>query len=72
MNFEKPQSFVGRVLSYLGADQLGSSQSEVNTNEAPNAFAYSLFYVYYDQYTYIRGVLAENALIAIAAIIFAL
>ena len=26
--------------------------------EAPTAFTYSLFYVFYDQYTYIRGVLA--------------
>lgn len=26
--------------------------------EVPNAFTYSLFYVYYDQYTYIRGVLS--------------
>ena len=28
-----------------------------NETEAPIAFCYSLFYVYYDQYTYIRGIL---------------
>ena len=27
-------------------------------DSAGNAFTYSLFYVFYDQYTYIRGVLS--------------
>ena len=40
--------------------------------EAPHAFTYSLFYVYYDQYTYIRGVLSQNVLLGLAAVIFAL
>ena len=31
--------------------------AEVHESEAPTAFSYSLYYVYYDQYTYIRGVL---------------
>lgn len=39
---------------------------------APIAFTYSLFYVYYDQYTYIRGVLAQNALMGVAAVILSL
>mmetsp|Transcript_14935 Transcript_14935/g.10438 ORF Transcript_14935/g.10438 Transcript_14935/m.10438 type:complete len:230 (+) Transcript_14935:2258-2947(+) len=37
--------------------------------EAPIAFCYSLFYVYYDQYTYIRGILFQNVLIGLGAII---
>ena len=36
---------------------------------APTAFAYTAFYVYYDQYTYIRGVLFQNILVAMGAII---
>lgn len=39
---------------------------------APNVFSYSLYYVYYDQYTYISGVFVEDIMIAIAGIIFAL
>lgn len=35
-------------------------------------FAYSLFYVYYDQYTYIRGILAEDTLLAMAAVLLAI
>jgi hypothetical protein len=34
-----------------------SLEAEVHEKEAPIAFTYSLYYVYYDQYTYIRGVL---------------
>lgn len=36
---------------------------------APIDFTYSLYYVYYDQYTYIRGVLFQNVFIGIGAII---
>lgn len=32
-------------------------------------FSYSLYYVYYDQYTYINGVLFQNIFVAIGAII---
>lgn len=39
---------------------------------APISFTYSLFYVFYDQYTYIRGVLAQNALLGVAAVILSL
>jgi hypothetical protein len=34
-----------------------SLKAEVHEDEAPIAFTYSLYYVNYDQYTYIRGVL---------------
>jgi Niemann-Pick C1 protein len=36
------------------------------------AFAYSLFYVYYDQYTYIKGILMEDTLLAIAAVLLSI
>jgi hypothetical protein len=39
---------------------------------APPAFSYSLFYIYYDQYTYISGILAQNSLLGVAAVILAL
>ena len=35
------------------------------------AFPYSLFYVYYDQYLFIRGIFFENILIALASIFLA-
>lgn len=31
-----------------------------------------MFYVFYDQYTYIRGVLSQNALLGVAAVILSL
>jgi len=42
------------ILSNLGITSLFGTRE----TEAPSAFTYSLFYVFYDQYTYIRGVLA--------------
>ena len=35
-------------------------------------FGYSLFYVYYDQYTYIKGILMEDTLLAIGAVLIAI
>jgi len=46
-----------------------SFKAEVHEDEAPIVFTYSLYYVYYDQYTYIRGVLYQNIIIALGAII---
>lgn len=43
--------------------------AEVHEDEAPSVFSYSLYYVYYDQYTYINGVLFQNIFVAIGAII---
>eukprot|EP00826_Nyctotherus_ovalis_P043644 TRINITY_DN4619_c0_g1_i4.p1 TRINITY_DN4619_c0_g1~~TRINITY_DN4619_c0_g1_i4.p1 ORF type:complete len:560 (+),score=182.12 TRINITY_DN4619_c0_g1_i4:107-1786(+) len=34
-------------------------------------FAYSLFYVYFEQYYYIRGILTQNIMLALAAVFFA-
>ncbi len=42
-----------------------------DTDDARQVFAYSLFYVYFEQYHYIRGVLTQNILLAVAAVIFA-
>lgn len=46
-----------------------SLQGEEKETEAPIAYSYSLYYVYYDQYTYIRGVLYQNIAIALGTII---
>ena len=40
-------------------------------DESRQVFAYSLFYVYFEQYYYIRGVLAQNIMLAMAAVLFA-
>lgn len=66
---EKIHSLKDRALNLLGLNPVQLQESET---EAPNAFTYSLFYVFYDQYTYIRGVLAQNALLGTAVVILAL
>lgn len=37
-------------------------------NPSLDAYPYSLFYVYYDQYSYIRSVAIENLLLALAVV----
>jgi len=54
--------------SYIG---LGATDDSDET-EVPTVFCYSLFYVYYDQYTYITGVLAQNIALGMVAIFFAI
>lgn len=49
-----------------------SLKAEEHEDEAPITFTYSLYYVYYDQYTYIRGVLFQNVIIGLGAIIIAM
>ena len=69
LNLEKPTSVVSSLLEIAGFQP----QEMLETiTEAPNAFTYSLFYVYYDQYTYIRGVLSQNTLLGVAAVMFSL
>jgi len=41
------------------------------TFDVEKAYPYSLFYVYYDQYSFIQGVTIENILIALAIIFLA-
>lgn len=65
---EENLGFTGRLARKLG---LQSLLAKTETS-APVAFTYSLFYVFYDQYTYIRGVLAQNALLGVAAVILSL
>lgn len=47
-------------------------KAEVHEDDAPTTFSYSLYYVYYDQYTYIRGVLFQNVFVGIGAIVIAI
>lgn len=65
---EENLGFTSRIARKLG---LQSLLAKTETS-APVAFTYSLFYVFYDQYTYIRGVLAQNALLGVAAVILSL
>eukprot|EP00744_Colponema_vietnamica_P003701 GILI01005628.1.p1 GENE.GILI01005628.1~~GILI01005628.1.p1 ORF type:complete len:950 (-),score=322.34 GILI01005628.1:302-3151(-) len=53
---------------------LGSSDpiiDDLNTSKDRLGFAYSLFYVYYEQYSYIRGVAIQNILLAVGAVFLA-
>lgn len=50
----------------------GIEDEESGSSGVRSVFAYSLFYVYYDQYTYIRGILAEDTLLALAAVLLAI
>ena len=53
-------SLKDRLFSLVGLNpsMLSSSDDVVNSPETlKNAFTYSLYFVYYDQYTYIEGVL---------------
>ena len=60
------------MTDYMGITSPMSMKAESHETEAPIAFTYSLYYVYYDQYTYIRGVLFQNVFIGIGAIIIAM
>ena len=51
---DENKSLISSLSSKLGIQSLFGNKETV----APSAFTYSLFYVFYDQYTYIRGVLA--------------
>jgi Niemann-Pick C1 protein len=42
----------------------------LSQNTSLSAYPYSLFYVYYDQYSYIRSVAIENLLLALAVVFF--
>ena len=46
---------------------LGGSEPNIG-DKASKVFTYSLFYVFYDQYTYIRGVLAQNTMLGLAIV----
>ena len=46
-----------------------SFKGEEHIDQAPIAFTYSMYFVYYDQYTYIRGVLYQNIFVALGAIV---
>lgn len=58
----------GGLLSSLIGQPADLSQYD----KTGNAFTYSLFYVFYDQYTYIRGVMSQNILLGVAAVILAI
>ena len=45
---------------------------DAEEKKAPVVFCYSLYYVYYDQYTYITGVLAQDVLIGLISIFVAI
>lgn len=46
----------------------GTDDLQTELDKSPIVFCYSLFYVYYDQYTYITGILAQNIMLGLVAI----
>jgi len=52
-----PQSYARQMTDRLGLTEPQMLKAEEKESEAPTTFSYSLYYVYYDQYTYINGVL---------------
>ena len=60
---------IGKLKSLI----LGDDDDSGNVNDStPTVFCYSLFYVYYDQYTYITGVLAQDVLLGLVAVFVAI
>jgi len=54
------------------ASVLGKNSADETHDTIPSVFCYSLFYVYYDQYTYITGVLAQDVMLGIIAVFVAI
>ena len=65
----KPENYLEQLTNYVGITEPIVLTAEVHEDEAPTVFSYSLYYVYYDQYTYIRGVLFQNVFVAVGSII---
>lgn len=63
-NYTKTHSPIKWFLEAIGA----KSKDEDEAPDVPSVFCYSLFYVYYDQYTYITGVLSQDVMLGIVAI----
>ena len=58
--------------SLLGLTKTLGDDEDDEDYKVPTVFCYSLFYVYYDQYTYITGVLAQNIALGLIAVFVAI
>ena len=71
------ESLSGPVNSFV-ASLFGSSNPDADAQlvadeqKSPPVYCYSLFYVYYDQYTYITGVLAQNVMLGLIVVFVAI
>lgn len=54
------------------AEAYHTTDVEAEKKKSPVVFCYSLFYVYYDQYTYITGVLAQDVMLGLVFIFVAI
>ena len=61
-----------QMTDYFGLTEPQMLKAQDKETEAPSVFSYSLYYVYYDQYTYINGLLFQNIAIVMGAIIVAM
>ena len=71
-DYKTKTSYFQMLTTAAGITQPSIFAAEEHEDEAPVAFTYSLYYVYYDQYTYIRGVLFQNVFIGIGAIVISM
>lgn len=55
-------------LSYFKMDKFLKDPKKKDGDDVPIVFCYSLFYIYYDQYTYITGVLAQDVAMGIVVV----
>jgi Niemann-Pick C1 protein len=71
LKLSQPRGLMQKLKSFVG---LGSKEQDLIDAEAesPIVFCYSLFYVYYDQYTYITGVLAQDVMMGLIGVFFAI
>ena len=66
------RTMLQQLADFTGITGPQSLAAEVHESEAPITFTYSLYYIYYDQYTYIRGVMFQNVVVALGAIMVAM
>eukprot|EP01138_Halocafeteria_seosinensis_P004784 gb/GECG01004892.1/.p1 GENE.gb/GECG01004892.1/~~gb/GECG01004892.1/.p1 ORF type:complete len:1113 (+),score=109.87 gb/GECG01004892.1/:1-3339(+) len=67
-----PSSLETTAASYAGGDNREHHTQFVKQAPGGTVFPYSLFYVYYEQYNYIRGIALQNFLLALGAVYVAI
>ena len=55
----------------MGPQVFTEDKNPEHPDDAATVFSYSLYYVYYDQYTYITGALCQDILIGLGAVFVA-
>lgn len=69
-DFIKSYDETYQIVKKLSDDYAKEAETlpEYQGRPKPNMFAYSLFYMYFEQYTYIKGIALQNILISLAVL----